>query len=236
MKKLTFIIAALFLAAILPAKAQDISFDSDNNAPYLGVRLGLDISCPTDMHINLGSAHFSAPMFDNGAGFDIGAVYNIPLWKNLYFEPGLSLYYNTMGIDVSYADSEGAIPDGTELSASIRRFGFLIPFQVGYHVDFSQFSLAAFTGPVLTTGIIGRGHASAKYQGIKETESENIYGGDGILNRVDLGWKIGVGATFDRFVLQLSGTIGMCNVLNGADGAKYRDNNVALTLGYNFSL
>lgn len=238
MKKLVLLLGAVIAACSLSVKAQDISFDSDNNSPFLGVRLGLDISCPTNLKMsNLGGtgSSLSIPLFENGAGFDLGVVYNIPLWKNLYFEPGLSIYYNTMGSDVTTMDDpETGSPE--ELSASVRRFGFRIPFQVGYRVDFSQFSLSAFTGPVLSAGIVGRSHATLKYDGMKESESENAYGKEGFLNRYDVGWKIGVGAEYNNFVLQLSGTIGMCNMLDGADGVKYRDNNVALTVGYNFSL
>ncbi len=240
MKKLALIIGTILFGCTLSAKAQDISFESDDNKPFLGVRLGLDISCPTDWKIsNIGEngASMSLPLFNNGAGFDLGAVYNIPLWKNLYFEPGLSIYYNTMGCSVTIADDPefGTLDD---LSGSIRRFGFRIPFQVGYRVDFTDldFSLSAFTGPVLTAGLVGRQHATIQYDGLKESGSESVYGHDGFLNRVDVGWKIGVGAEYNNFVLQLSGTIGMCNMLSGAINTKYRDNNVALTIGYNFFL
>lgn len=237
MKKIALIIGVIFAACAFSATAQEVSFESDNNTPYLGIRLGLDISCPTNMKISdpqlAPGLSMSVPFYDNGAGFDLGAIYNIPLWKNLYFEPGLSLYYNTMGIDFTTAyDETNGIPE--DAKASIRRFGFRMPFQVGYRIDFSQFSLAAFTGPVLSVGVIGREHYSFKTQGVNESGSTGVYGHDGGLNRADIGWKIGAGVEFDRFVLQLSGTIGMCNMLNGVKGAKYRDNNVALTIGYNF--
>lgn len=239
MKKFALILGTALASCFLTARAQDISFESSDNKPYLGIRLGLDISCPTDMKFtNLGGtgSTLSVPMFDNGAGFDIGAVYNIPLWKNLYFEPGLSLYYNTMGIDFSVLDSDDDyIPTETSLSASVRRFGFRVPFVAGYRADFPMFSLSAFTGPVLSANIIGREYAHINYGGIKETNNENIYGSEGMFRRVDLGWKIGVGATFNNFVLQLSGTIGMLNMVKSDYTGKYRDNNVALTLGYNFN-
>ncbi len=240
MKKLALILGTILLGCTLSAKAQDISFESDDNRPFLGVRLGLDISCPTNWKAsNIGGtgASLSMPLFDNGAGFDLGAVYNIPLWKNLYFEPGLSIYYNTMGCSITAID-DSEIGAPTDLSGSIRRFGFRIPFQAGYRVDFTDlgFSLSAFTGPVLTAGLIGREYATIQSDGLKESGNENIYGHDGFLNRVDIGWKFGVGAEYNRFVLQLSGTIGMCNMLSGAMNTKYRDNNVALTVGYNFFL
>lgn len=239
MKKLALLFGILIAACSFSVKAQDISFESDNNQPFLGIRLGLDISCPSNWKIsNIGDtgSTLSIPMFDNGAGFDLGAVYNIPLWKNLYFEPGLSIYYNTMGFDVETLGDSEELPEGSDVSASIRRFGFRIPFQVGYRVDFSQFSLSAFTGPVLSAGVTGRAHATVKYNGMDDSDSANVYGSEGFLNRFDIGWKFGIGAEFNRFVLQLSGTVGMCNMLNHVNGAKYHDNNVALTVGYNFSL
>lgn len=236
MKKTVLILTTVLASCLFSATAQDILFDSPDNHPYLGVRLGLDISCPTDMkYTNTGGsgATLSIPMFDNGAGFDIGAVYNIPLWKNLYFEPGLSLYYNTMGVDLSIIDDDNM---NSKVSASVRRFGFRVPFVAGYKADFSMFSLSAFTGPVLSIPIIGREYAVLEQGKVKETYNENLYGGHSDYRRVDLGWKIGVGATFENFVLQLSGTIGMLNMMKSDFGAKYRDNNVALTLGYNFNL
>lgn len=89
MKKIALIIGVIFAACAFSATAQEVSFESDNNTPYLGIRLGLDISCPTNMKISdpqlAPGLSMSVPFYDNGAGFDLGAVYNIPLWKNLYF-------------------------------------------------------------------------------------------------------------------------------------------------------
>lgn len=99
-------------------------------SPHLGLRLGLDIDCPSDM-----SNHgFSVDMFDAGVGFHVGGVYNIPLWRQLYFEPGIDVYYNTFGCN----DLETMIDFETvEATCSVRRFGFRIPLVVGWRWDFA---------------------------------------------------------------------------------------------------
>ena len=66
---------------------------------FLGVRVGLDIS----------SAANGGGYYSNKAGFSAGAVYNIPLWRNLYFEPGLSVFYNPFGT-TSWDSYEVSVP------------------------------------------------------------------------------------------------------------------------------
>ncbi len=77
--------------------AQDI-FDAGEQDPYLGVRASLDI---TGVAGNISNIYD----FNNGVSFSVGAVYNITLFKNLYFEPGLSVFYNTAGYDGFMYDS-----------------------------------------------------------------------------------------------------------------------------------
>lgn len=239
MKK--FAVVSLLAACAFGISAQEVSFDSQNEA-YLGVRLGLDISCPGN--VNRPSAiepntQISTDMFNNGAGFDLGVVYNIPLFMNLYFEPGVSLYYNTMGVNSNDAGTD-LLPDYIEeTSSSIRRLGLRIPLQIGYHADFDNFKISLFTGPVISTGLYGRSHFSGKLQdGWEVTKGVNCYkdSADPSLNRFDIGWKIGLGASFGSYVVQLSGTFGMCDMYKSSDGGKFHDNNVALTVGYNFEL
>lgn len=240
MKKLAFIAALILGVCSFGASAQSVSFDSPDNKPYFGVRLGLDISCPTDIKFSnvAQGTSLSVDAYKGGAGFDLGAVYNIPLFMNLYFEPGVSIYYNTMGLNMGDLDVDDnlAVKD---VKGSVRRFGFRIPLVAGYHADFTDFKLSFFTGPVVSTGIYGRNHVSAKVGSASLSESENCYNDNaenGSLNRFDIGWKIGAGVTYDKFVLQLSGTIGMCDMYKNGNGGKFHDNNVALTVGYNFSL
>lgn len=219
MKKLAIIL--LTATSALGASAQDI-FDNPDNHTYLGVRLGLDVVCPGDVK----NDKLAIDLFNNGVGFDAGAVLNIPLWKNLYFEPGLSIYYNAIGIDAEITDYSYGYVGSSKASISVRRFGFRMPFRAGYRFDFDPVSVSVFTGPRLEIGLVGREHVS--YNG----SSEGIYGHDGLMNRVDIGWQFGAGVTYGRYVFEIAGTVGMLD-MNPSE-ASYHESNVSFTVGYNF--
>lgn len=226
-KLLVAIVAALALAIPAKSAAQDVFDAGSDNRAYFGVRLSLEAPIPGDWSAN----KISMKLFKTGVGFDAGAVYNIPLWKNLYFEPGLSLYYNAMGFD-----SPEYIPgvSNSNIDASVRRFGFRVPFSFGYRFDLEPCSLYAFTGPEFEVGLVGRTHASATVSGQKESESESCYGDNGFLKRVDLAWKFGVGVSVNKCYLGLSGNLGMLNMISNGNGVSMHENLFQLTLGYNF--
>ena len=92
-------IGAFFLCAGHAHTASSYLFDNPENRAFLGVRVGLDIS----------SAANGGGYYSNKAGFSAGAVYNIPLWRNLYFEPGLSVFYNPFGT-TSWDSYEVSVP------------------------------------------------------------------------------------------------------------------------------
>lgn len=222
MKKFVLTLLVLLAGSSMTALAQDEIFDNPDNKVYFGARLGLDISCPGDVSED----NVSFDMFDSGAGFDLGGILNIPLWKNLYFEPGLSIYYNTMGSDIELADTE---LEGMTADLSVRRFGFRVPFQFGYRFDFQPVAISAFTGPVLNYGLVGKYHMTVKQGNLKGSESESCWDS---INRASIGWKFGVGATYGSYVFQISGTVGMTDSMK--KNLKYHDNNIAITIGYNF--
>lgn len=224
MKKFISVLA-LACVAVLPAAAGDI-FDSGDNEAYFGARFSLDISCPSKYDI--GGVSFGG--FGNGAGFEAGAVYNIPLWKNLYFEPGLLLYYSTMK-DKVYVQDDG-YGNFKDSSARIRRFGFRVPLRAGYSFDFDIVKVSVFTGPRLSLPIVGREKLSVETPAGKESDSFNIYGDKSSFRRMDIGWQFGASVTYDRFVFEISGTPGMLDMIKGP--GRMHDNSVDITLGYNF--
>lgn len=220
MKKL--IISLIALGGAMTASAQADLLDNPDNHAYFGARLSLDISSTAD-----GNDSYS-----NGAGFSIGAVYNIPLYKNLYFEPGLSIFYDTFGTEALALDTEG-LPIGT-VDGSIRNFGFRIPIVAGYHFDFTddmQFSV--FTGPQINLSLTAKEHFPG--------QSYSIFGDQGF-KHIDLQWALGVGLTWQKYYISLSGGIGMTKARDWkvrADNNTYivdsfRRNNFSITIGYNF--
>ncbi len=84
MKKIRSILlgAALVAGFAISSAETSYMFDNPENKSFLGVRVGLDIS----------SAANGGGNYSSNAGFYAGAIYNIPLFMNLYFEPGLSFF------------------------------------------------------------------------------------------------------------------------------------------------
>ena len=235
MRKSLILLCAILLSGFA-LRAQSDIFESSENSPYFGARLSLDISCPTNISGPdvVHGVHTSIKAFNNAAGFEIGGIYNIPLWKNLYFEPGLSLYYNTMKFHDGFLAGVEDIHGVEKVGGSVRRFGFRMPLVAGYRFDFEPVAISVFTGPVLSLGLFGRTHIDGDGQVITVSRNSNCFADDGICRRTDIGWRFGVGGTWGNYVLQVYGTVGACNMFKNGGNLKYHDNNVAIALGYNF--
>ena len=172
--KLKFLALGSVVAASLSASAASTYlFDNPDNIAHFGARVSVDIS----------SAANGGGFYSNQAGFSVGGIYNIPLFMNLYFEPGLSVFYNTIGANqwdtftqkVPQLDGAGqpvvgpggeAVTDDVEvpyqIDGSIRNFGFRIPLNVGYHFDFTEdVKVHVFTGPQINLSLVARYHQDA---------------------------------------------------------------------------
>lgn len=216
MKKI--IIGLLAFGATMTASAQTDLLNNPDNHPYFGARVSLDISSTAD-----GNDYYS-----NGAGFSIGAIYNIPLYQNLYFEPGLSIFYDTFGEDFIGVNEDGS---PYSIDGSIRNFGFRIPLVAGYHFDFTDdMQISVFTGPQINVSLSAKEHFG--------DYSKSIFGDDGF-KHFDLQWAIGAGFTWQNYYVALSGGIGITKVRdwkldNTNITDSFRRNNFSITLGYNF--
>lgn len=212
---------ALGLACM--AQAQNYLVDNPDNKAYFGVRAGLDISS---------TAGQVADNYGNGAGFTVGAIYNIPLWQNLFFEPGLHLFYDTFDYYVYVGDGTSFLEvyDG-----SIRNWGFRVPLNFGYHFDFTDdISISVFTGPVLNMNLkadTSCGDYDKKYGG--------KYGYSLINNgfrRVDMQWDFGVSMNYgSNYYVALSGAVGVTKAYGvHYDDDDFRRNTFNISVGYNF--
>ena len=234
-----FIISALCAAsAVISGLAQDMFDSGDNNARF-GVRVAWDLTSPannigkfTDEETGIVS---NADLFSNGSGFSIGGFYDIPLWKNLYFEPGLSLYYNTFGINEIVGLDDMDMP--LTIDGSVRNLGFRIPLLAGYRFDFTEdISMSFLTGPQLNIGLNCKMHINARNNVVSVSKSTSLYEGDG-LHRLDLQWMFGVRFHYaDNWFADLTGGIGMTNLINDkdADGMHLRRNTFSIGVGYLF--
>ncbi|MCM1292277.1 MAG: outer membrane beta-barrel protein [Bacteroides sp.] len=229
-------IALLLAASSVVGYAQDF-FDNPDNKAFFGVRASYELAVPGDFTSGDGVGKLDA--LDNGSGFNVGAVYNMPVWKNLFVETGLSIYYNTYSLNRTVANE--IFPVANEFSfksASVRQWGFRLPIHAGYNFDFTpDIRVGVFTGPELNVSFKGNTHAGVDEFNI----SGPAFGDNGYLNRADIKWRIGASATFmDHYYVAISGAVGMCDMARDLKVAgekinlKMRSNVFDITFGYNF--
>lgn len=212
-------------------------FDNPDNKAYFGVRVGVDIS----------SAANGGGNYSSNAGFAAGAVYNIPLFMNLYFEPGLSFFYNTFGTNkwnsyVPESTISPANPEGTEVlyqvEGNIRNFGFRVPLIIGFHFDFYEdLKVNVFTGPQANINLYSHYKVTDAMAPDKNMPDHDgsLFGTDGF-KHVDLQWAFGVGLTYQTYYVGLNGAWGITQMKSSTLmlPRNLRRNLFSITLGYNF--
>lgn len=236
---------ALVAGCALPARGADLVFDNPDNHPYFGARIGIDITSAAN-----GGAYYS-----NKAGFSVGAVYNIPVFMNLYFEPGLSLFYDTFGtmyfkefkipqpLDPVVVGGETGDKYDTgiyQIDGYVSNMGFRVPLNFGYHFDLTEdVSVHVFTGPQLNWGFSARYHQNSYIDPENSrpmpSEAYSIFGTGGF-KHFDLQWNYGAGATYGNYFVACTGSIGLTRMCDRTDFFKkdIRRSLFTITLGYNF--
>lgn len=243
MKK--FVSAVIIAAtAFSGVQAQRIVNNPDNKG-FWGVRASFDVSMPTKLSYD--GTKESERTFQNGVGFSVGAIYNLPIVANFYFEPGISFFYNTFKQNANFLEEEFEdSPVGFDIKHnSYRQFGMRIPLNLGYHFDFTDnLKVAIFTGPMLQVGFSCDAYQTVELSaaGVKQTfhiapSAYKKYVDEQLFNRFDCAWNVGGSITYDKYYLGISGAIGMCNMLHKSmndDKLKAHMNTLQVTLGYNF--
>lgn len=249
MNKIAISLTAMAMTAALAspaASAQSYMFDNPENTAHFGVRASLDVS----------SAANGGAMYSNKPGFSVGAVYDIPVVMNFYFEPGLYLFYNTFGAvnlesyEQTYTDANGDEQTRSllyQVDGTLRNFGFRIPLNFGYHFDFSEeLSVHLFTGPQINLSLVGLYHQNEIIapDGQRVPSSSQSLFGTGGFKHLDLQWNFGVGVQYMRYYMSVGGSVGMTHMKSASvvTSGPYQielDRNIRrnlfnITIGYNF--
>lgn len=206
--------------------AQNRVFYNPSNHAYWGARVALDVTVPGDFS----NGAIKVDAYNPGAGFSLGIVRNMPIVANMYLEPGLELFYNTMGSDDIQLGTDDVLGNQTG-KFKVKEWGLRVPVRIGYHLDFDAFSLKLFTGPMFRWGLHGRETFSTKQGNATISESEDFYK-DGTKS-FDFKWEIGGGIVINQFEIDLSGAVGLRNQVD-EKGLSWHRNLFQLTLGYNF--
>ncbi len=230
MKKRT---AKIFLFIIIGLfSTVQTSFASDIDKTYWGIRGNFDINMPGDYKTSIADFDYKV-----GAGFSLGAVYNIKLVSKFYIEPGVELFYDNYKMDpITYNLGQGEI--GYIENPKIDKFGLRIPINLGYQFDIdNNIALSIFTGPEFSIGLSAKAKSVAfESTGLNTNlyNDNNVLGADGAWHRFAASWNIGAQITLNRhYVIGINGNIGITDLVESSE-VSFKENSLRLRLGYNF--
>lgn len=129
-------------------------------------------------------------------GFSIGAVAEVGLASNWYFQPGLQFSTKGAKYDLDYLGD-----------AKLKLNYIEVPVNFGYKINVGPANILAFAGPYLAYGVGGN------------LEDEDVEWGSskGELNPFDLGLNIGAGLEIDNLQIGLQYGFGLSNMSNVSD-------------------
>ncbi|MDE5982161.1 MAG: PorT family protein [Duncaniella sp.] len=191
-----------------------------------GVRVSADITMPGKWKTSNGE---KVKMYKNGWGIAAGAVYNHPLGKNFYIEPGASLFYDTYEYD-DLMLSTGDNP--VTANPSVNKFGLRIPVVIGYRfVLLNRLEMSVFTGPELSYALSGKIKVKDEWN-LGDDLPTDLFGKHGY-RRADCRWRAGLGIYPDeRWMVSVSGAFGLID--QHKNDLSFHENMITISVGYDF--
>ena len=204
------------MLGILPLRAQW--------SPSFGARLSMELTSPS------GGRDF----YKLGAGFTVGATARLPLYRQLWFEPGVLFAYSAMTSKELVTFDDEYFYQGAANLYSLR-----IPFNFGY--DFyltDNMTLGVFTGPWLNINLSAQQKLTPNLAAPVPLPDRKINLFEHGWKRVDGQWGFGLSLTFAKsYYVGITGGVAFTPLASyGNKDKKIRihRNTVAISLGYNF--
>ena len=217
MKKLVSAFVALMLA--VPSFAQFASggFELDKSSMYYGLRFGVSLGkLSGDTETTLNGAAEKMDYSGVRTGFTLGGVVGLRISTTapVFLESGL--YYTQRG--------------GKDGKYSAQLNCLEIPLLVKYGIKATDdIALLPFLGPYFAYGIAG--DTEYREAGTGDKGKERSY--KHLLNRNDMGLKIGCGAEYNMLYLEAGYQFGLTNISDDED-LTTRANQMFINFGVNF--
>lgn len=236
MKKLLFTLSFAIGVLAIPQNTSAQNSSNGDHKISFGVRAGMNIS---SMGGDFKKTFSESTDLNSKVGFNIGAIVDIPVWKELYVQPGL--FFTTKGAKSKFAESNEE--DGEtfkyEEKGTFNAMYLEIPILLSYRFNLNEnIKWHINFGPYIALGIGGK----AKFENTENEEkeeadffgkSEDSFG----FNRFDAGLSFGTGLSFKHYYIGLQYELGLTNAANKdywGEKTSIKMNNLAISLGYNF--
>lgn len=171
-------------------------------------------------------------IYGNGAGFNIGAAYKLPVAERLAFKPALAFFYNTMSLK-NEVNLNGFLYQG-----AAKNMGLRIPLMMEYTVPVAYSTTMSFaTGPWLNLNFYARQNIQSN-PFLPVPTHDNISLFDYGWKKVDAQWGFKLAVTFAGcYRIGVSGGVAFTPLASfGVNDKKVRvhRNTVAVSLEYLF--
>ena len=228
MKKFKFLLTAMLLTCSSMSFAQFMNGGSSSSSSDVPAWKGLRLSYDRTFM----SYDYEGAEDTDMNGFSVGYVHSFNIAKSLpiFLETGAGINF------ARYSDSESE--EGVEVKESMTTLGLTIPVNFVYGIGINdKLTIKPFTGLYLRANLMGKYSLETTYDGEKIDELSddlNLFdkddmGDDGVWNRVQVGWQIGVGFNYKKLYV---------GVAYGSDfseiSKKCKASFTTISLGYNF--
>ncbi|MDE6120792.1 MAG: outer membrane beta-barrel protein [Muribaculaceae bacterium] len=196
---------------------------AEGDSSYFGVRAGMEVTIPAS----------SANIYTTGAGFHVGGIYHYAAWRNVFIEPGVMFFYNTMS-------NRNPVEVGDFMFDGVARFyGLRVPLMAGYTFSAGEnLQIGVATGPVMNINLSGRQEFDPNFGAplpVPESTVNLMKHGS---RRVDALWGLRLSFTFSQnYYIGIDGEVAFTPLAkfgNGDKKVRVHRNSIAVTLGYNF--
>ena len=214
MKKIKLFMVVCLLGIAATASAQFANANSSSNNSDATAWTGLRVSyLPLSIKADGGGSI-------DLTGFQLGYV------KAFAISANAPIFVET-GLNVSYMNGEIAEfeYDYDEYGLKFNMFSLNVPVNLGYKYAFSETaSIFPYAGLTLRGNLFGNYKMGGESVSIFDDEFE-----DGKAKRFQIGWQIGIAASFNQFVVGASYGTDFNDIIEGGKFAT-----PAITIGYNF--
>ena len=216
MKTELLLAAAAFAVCVPMATAQ--------TGPSLGVRASMELTAPSG----------GGDYYKLGAGVTVGVVADLPLYRRVYFEPGVLFTYSAMT-----AKDLVTFNDEYYYQGAANLYGIRVPLNFGYDFDLTDnLSMSVATGPWLNFNVSARQKLLPNFAAPDPLPNRTINLFDHGWKRVDAQWGFSLNFRFAQsYYVGITGGVAFTPLASfGNKDKKIRihRNTVAISLGYNF--
>jgi hypothetical protein len=171
--------------------------------------------------------------YESNIGFHLGGTFEIPMVQNFSLEPGI--FVSTKGVHQEVSQELFGVKIAMKMNMNL--YYIDIPFNAKYAIKIGDNRLYGLLGPYLGVGLTGKLKTESTVMNQTEKTEETIIFDskkeEFHLNRFDYGLQFGAGVEIKSFLVCVSYSYGIGNILpNTENDSSVKNTVLSISLGY----